>query len=461
MSQQQQQRQMMDAYDDATKLVAGQSHLTIPEGFKAFEIASNGISYLDFLPYVATTNPKVAPGAWTWFRSYNVHRNMGLDGRTSVVCPRDLGQPCPICEAASRLSRTYGTANKDIEKAIKALEAKQRTLFVVYDLDHPDDGIQIFDVSHYLFTKLLGNRIAKASPNDQFEQGWRYFADPENGMSLKITWAEDGFEGRKFWKCSSIDFRPRAQQYDAQGIVDMAPNLDDCLTVLPYEEIAALLAATPNDLLAHNADTPMANPPIASTGALPPRRLPTKAATAPAAAAPAAKPPTARPAAKAAPRPAAAAPAPAPAPAEEDAAWDEADVPADDEAAVLEYTETEGEVYEDEIPFEEPAPEPPPAPAPRAAAKAAPRPPAAPAAPRPPAAPAAAAAPRAPAKAAPRPAAAPAAPAPAAKAPAKAAPRPPAAAAPAAAPRAPAKAAPRPAAAPAAPAADADFGWPE
>ena len=153
-------------------------------------------------------------------------------------------------------------------------------------------------MSHYLFTKLLGNRIAKASPNDAFEQGWRYFADPESGMSLKITWAEDGFEGRKFWKCSSIDFRPRAQQYDAQGIVDMAPCLDDCLTVLPYEEIAALLAATPNDLLSHSTDTPMANPPVATAGALPARRLPTKAA-APVAA------PVAAPSAKAAPRPAA------------------------------------------------------------------------------------------------------------------------------------------------------------
>lgn len=203
--------------------------LQLPDEMKFIELAKN--KNLNIVPYVVSINnhPDKKNGypdkgdPW-WRKPILTHKNIGVDNDT-YICPRTIGKKCPICEEASLLSQEY-TKNETI---ITAIRAKKRDVICVQDADDPKAGIQIFDVSYHLFTKLLLKEV------DNGKDEYRNFAEPEGGFTLSCRFEQGNYKGRKFWKIDRIDFEPR-EDYSAR-LLKQTVSLDDILIVLKYDEL--------------------------------------------------------------------------------------------------------------------------------------------------------------------------------------------------------------------------------
>src|SRR5690606_23828593 len=139
----------------------------LPKGGKLFSL-KKGRNRLDIIPFLAGPgNPDADEGEVAWRRNYFVHRAVGPTKDSEVCLARTFKKPCPICDDVARMDRDPRSNPKEI----KELLPKKRQLFNVIDLDDPDAGIQIWDISFHLFGKLLKERIENSEPED----GWDMF----------------------------------------------------------------------------------------------------------------------------------------------------------------------------------------------------------------------------------------------------------------------------------------------
>jgi hypothetical protein len=213
-------------------------HLMLPRGVNVYsaEPGSRNI-LLDFLPY-EVTDPKhpdrnaetgKADVGTLWYRRpYYLHRNVGVD-EESVICPKSIKKPCPICE--HRALRQKAGADK---KELKSMNSSLRNLYVVVPLNDKklEPVPHIFDISDYLFQTLLDDEI-KANPKHG------KFPDPFDGLSLNIRFSATTIENSKpFAEASRIDFEPRDEQYTEKDLKGV-PNLDEVLDIMSYETLYA------------------------------------------------------------------------------------------------------------------------------------------------------------------------------------------------------------------------------
>lgn len=212
--------------------------LKLPKDAKLFKVKKAGIVRLDIIPFVAGKgNPFADEGCLHYERTYYVHSRIGPN-EVSVVCPKDTADadgktgPCPVCELQRKLKLDPDAD----EKLVKSLWPKERQLFQVIDLDNPDEGIQLWDVSYHLFGKMLDARIRDADPDDNYHR----FYHLTKGLTLKVGFVEESFGKHKFYKAETIDFKERREQYD-DSIVDKGWCLDELIKILSYDEIKAAL----------------------------------------------------------------------------------------------------------------------------------------------------------------------------------------------------------------------------
>ena len=223
--------------------------LNIPEGASMFNIKGKTVVRIDVIPYiVGKGNPMADVGEVHWERTFYVHRGIGANQDTFVCPAKTAGLPCPICEYVVKMRRD---PNSD-EKMIKGLEPKERQLFNVIDKSEPDKGIQIFDISFYLFGKMLDARLAKQDEDDDFDS----FYELEGGQTLKLGVEEAKSGGYSWAEVDQIDFKPRRKDLDAK-LLDEAYVLDDLLAILPYKKLEAVFLQTAD---VHDDDTPETEP---------------------------------------------------------------------------------------------------------------------------------------------------------------------------------------------------------
>jgi hypothetical protein len=153
-----------------------------------------------------------------------------------VICPaQTANQPCPICEYRKKLHRDPDAD----EKLIKSLAPKERQLFNVFDPNEPDKGVQIWDISYHLFGKCLDEHLKNADEED----GLDFFYHPKRGKTLKLGVIEESYNGRAFYKVTSILFRDRKEPID-QELLTSTHCLDELLIVMPYEKLKAMFLQT-------------------------------------------------------------------------------------------------------------------------------------------------------------------------------------------------------------------------
>lgn len=217
-------------------------YLMLPEGVKQFEVKADGVYRLRFSSYRVTNgNPYAKPGSLYYERTFYTHRNVGPN-QDVYLCPaKNANQPCAICTYGNKAYREAGLIrNQDEAKiaktAAKAWYAKQRQLWWVLDLDNIRDGWQVWDYSSFLFGDILNERIKNSDPEDD---GYEYFADPYDGMDLKVAFKEENGGGYKFYETTSIDFKKWPKPMDMANVNAM-PSLDDMLKLELSETIRSL-----------------------------------------------------------------------------------------------------------------------------------------------------------------------------------------------------------------------------
>jgi len=228
---QSEERKYTSARERAEKQSSGftSACLKIPDGVTLFK-PKTGTMLIDILPYVAGEgNPWAEPGNLHWERTYYVHRGIGANS-DSVLCPRMTSkEPCPICEHRMKLMKEGDEENEEL---IKDLAPKQRQLFNVINLKDPDKGVQLWDISYFLFGKVLDARLRNSEEDD----GWDKFFFLEGGLTLKIGFEEKSFGGRTFNEVETIDFKQRKEDYD-EDMLEQVHCLDEMLIELDYKEL--------------------------------------------------------------------------------------------------------------------------------------------------------------------------------------------------------------------------------
>ena len=209
--------------------------LLLPDGVSLYKPKA-GNRRIEILPYVVGDgNPFADPGTQYYERTYYVHRGIGPDN-SSFVCPRKTaGKECFICDHRAKLAKDP----KADEEEIKALAPKERQLWNVYDYAETDKGVQLWDVSHHLFGKRLDTEIRNADEDDGFE----FFADPDDGFTLRVAFEDKSFAGNNFVEAASINFKARKGSLDEE-LLEAAQCLDDLLTLKSYEDLKKVFLQT-------------------------------------------------------------------------------------------------------------------------------------------------------------------------------------------------------------------------
>jgi len=142
-----------------------------------------GTDKIDILPYIVSTNkhPTEKKGDYDYLLDIYIHFGIGANENT-VVCPKKTyGKPCPVCEELVDLYK------EDKDEAQK-ITAKRRCIYNVIDLDNEDKGIQLFDVSHYLFEKELLDELNEVDED-------MVICDLEEGKTIKFRAVQETLSG--------------------------------------------------------------------------------------------------------------------------------------------------------------------------------------------------------------------------------------------------------------------------
>lgn len=212
--------------------------IKIPDGVRLFIVKAEGVRRLEIIPYVVpegAKNPNAEPGEMHFESTFWVHRDIGPDGDAYPCLKKTFGEACPICDFRAELLRDPDAD----ENQVKNLAPKERQLWNVYDLDDPARGVQLWDVSFHLFGKQLYARVNNSDEEDNYE----FFADPDEGMTLKVGFKEESFGGNTFYTAQTIDFKPRKEPLSDE-ILDKASVLDSLINHYDYDELKAVFLNT-------------------------------------------------------------------------------------------------------------------------------------------------------------------------------------------------------------------------
>lgn len=207
----------------------------IPSGMTLLQIKGACKKRLDVVPYtVGKGNPFADPGFLHYERTYYMHPKIGAEGKPYCCLQMTFKKACPICEAKA----SFIAAGKEEES--KELRYKERQLWLVIDLDDAEKGLQIFDYSFHLFGKHLDEYIQESDEDDTH---FRYFADPEEGSTLKVYFREESTGSHKFYDGTRIEFLPRKKPL-SEKILESAPCLDDLLIEFSYKDLKDIFYQT-------------------------------------------------------------------------------------------------------------------------------------------------------------------------------------------------------------------------
>lgn len=247
--------------------------IRLPEGMSFFSFPKAGTYTVDILPYWATkdptrANPHCKPGAAHYERTWTAHRNLGLDGRSSYVCPREtFKMPCAVCAHLQH-------ADEELQKAMRG---QRRMLFAVIDRGDPEKGVQAWDSPYF---KSFGEKLTLKLKSKLYDN----FFHLQGGLSLMLTVEEQSIgTGKPFKNVVNIEMVPRKQDYD-DSLIDQVPCLDELLIRLEYKQLERVLRgeaagdAEPVEPIPYSkgkaAEKPQAAPAKAPSPAPAPRKAP-------------------------------------------------------------------------------------------------------------------------------------------------------------------------------------------
>lgn len=181
---------------------------------------------LFIVPYVTgSQHPRLKPNHSDFSLEIFVHRGVGVNQDSYVCLNRTYRKKCPICDYQEEL-RNGGDAD---DETIKALNPTKRAIYNVVCMDTIADeakGVQIFDVSHWLFTIPLEEFAHKKR-----EGGQVLYAHIDQGKV--INFQQSG--SKRTLKFTAFEFKDRPKITDEQ--LEQAVALDELIHVPTYDEV--------------------------------------------------------------------------------------------------------------------------------------------------------------------------------------------------------------------------------
>jgi hypothetical protein len=179
------------------------------------------------VPYVVgKQHPKLKEGKSDFALSVFVHRGVGINEDSFICLNRTYRQKCPICEYQAELRDD----DKADEEDIKALNPTKRTIYNIVCLDtakEEEKGVQVFDVSNWLFTLPLEDLAHKKKGGGEVA-----YADIDEGKI--ISFKKKG--SKRSTEFTAFEFKDRPDIPDE--ILDSAVCLDELLYIPTYEEVS-------------------------------------------------------------------------------------------------------------------------------------------------------------------------------------------------------------------------------
>jgi hypothetical protein len=179
------------------------------------------------VPYITGKNhPRIAEGKMAITCDVFRHRGIGVNQDEFVCLNKSYGKKCPICEYQAELRETEDAD----EDAVRALNASRRSLYNIVCLDTPatrDKGVQVWNVSHFLFTIPLEELAHKKKGG-----GNVLYGDIDKGKVISFR-----RKGTKLnTEYTAFEFKDRDEIPDA--ILDSAVCLDSLIHIPTYEEVS-------------------------------------------------------------------------------------------------------------------------------------------------------------------------------------------------------------------------------
>lgn len=211
----------------------GSDWFDLPEGVGRWSPDKAGRYNLDILPYEVQSkqHPDDIEPECLWYKyPFQVHHGLGA-ASNSLVCPRSINLPCPVCEERDKL---YKEDSDKYEDVIKDLRPQK---FVAYNILDPEDSdkVCVFTMSRGKFAKTLENELK--DPDN--EEHLAFFDVNKDGRTMRVRFSDAAFEGRKYIECTKIDFRHR-EEMDEDEILDKVVCLEKVLIVPPYDKLKAI-----------------------------------------------------------------------------------------------------------------------------------------------------------------------------------------------------------------------------
>lgn len=251
MAEQRRREMVFEDRRDEVYVSGGRAFLELPDGITMWNPKGDKFR-IEILPYQVTKainrftdrHRASSPGRWYWERTIEVHYGVG-PAEKSVVCPRMIGQPCPVCERAQVLKASQLKLEQDLSARLRS---KTRNLFVVTEYNEKSGDLSppmVWEVSYYNFMKQMELKWRAADAIDK--EGYRHFYRPDDGYTLKlVTSEEDSGMGRKYLKFYVDEFKARRSPIPDE-LIDHGIDLDAIVKVLSYDEIADMLTVPDQD----------------------------------------------------------------------------------------------------------------------------------------------------------------------------------------------------------------------
>ena len=196
---------------------------------------NKGKNHFSIVPYVVSipNHPFQTAGELWHECTYWRHKiGNGTDQKSYICLAKTEQSPtkkCPICEHRAALIKSG-----DDPDMVEELKPKQRQLFNILDHDDEDKGIQLLEMSPYMFGFMLDEE--DIAQEEDFPG--RFYGDDQNGLSIQVRFNEESFGGNKFPEAARIDFEER-DDLPEEMVEEQAVDLDACLRILTYDELNA------------------------------------------------------------------------------------------------------------------------------------------------------------------------------------------------------------------------------
>lgn len=213
-----------------------------PVSWYEMKSGKEDVNRIDIIPYVVSKNyyenlrnhsnkpTGVKVGNMDYKLEVPIH-NLP-EGRRVLCLNWALRKPCPVCEEITNMQE-----RGDEEKKWKPLTAKWRCFYNVIDKEEPKKGVQIIEMSFYLFEKYLKEEAIKG------KNGIVPFASLDEGRTIVIKGKKksigEGKSKTSFVECDDIELEKRKEEYD-ESVLEKVYPLDKMLIVPTPEEVSEI-----------------------------------------------------------------------------------------------------------------------------------------------------------------------------------------------------------------------------